>query len=228
MTASEFSRLLHGKRVAKGKYLARCPAHSDRHPSLSIAVGKRVPVVIRCMSHGCDTTAILDAMGLAWGDLFYGKPDKVLLRQIREQQEREEQRRKNQWEIACKAVKKAYNWLAASHELARLLAAYPDDERLGVLFHRSLYYMRRCEAVARVFWPDERTWGNGIMSANMRQRGVFRYRIPMTYLDGRRFEKSLPFDDERGMPILERRWPTGLKRADVGSEIATRLGMWRE
>jgi hypothetical protein len=73
MTASEFASLLHAKRTAKGKWVAVCPAHPDRKPSLSIAEGKKVPVVIKCMSHGCDTRDILEAIGLSWGDLFDAK-----------------------------------------------------------------------------------------------------------------------------------------------------------
>lgn len=71
MTASEFSRLLNGRRIGKDKYVAKCPAHDDRKPSLSIAEGRQ-GVVIRCMSMGCETKQILDVLGLRWSDLFRG------------------------------------------------------------------------------------------------------------------------------------------------------------
>ena len=73
MTAASFASLIGAKRIAKHKWVGRCPAHPDRHPSLSIGVGKRVPVVMMCMSNGCSTKDILNAMGLRWADLFDGK-----------------------------------------------------------------------------------------------------------------------------------------------------------
>lgn len=72
MNTSEFSRLLKARRVGKGKYVAHCPNHPDKNPSLAIAEGKK-GIVICCMSAGCETKDILAAMGLTWGDLFYGK-----------------------------------------------------------------------------------------------------------------------------------------------------------
>lgn len=56
---------------ARGHRLARsgdgwsttCPAHEDRHASLSIAPGDRVPVVVTCHA-GCTFEAIRDALGL--------------------------------------------------------------------------------------------------------------------------------------------------------------------
>jgi hypothetical protein len=72
MTARQLSTLLQGRRIGKDKYQALCPAHPDRHPSLQIAEGKK-GVLLRCMSAGCDTRAILDALGMTWKDLFYGE-----------------------------------------------------------------------------------------------------------------------------------------------------------
>lgn len=72
MTASQFANLLHARRIGKGKYVAKCPSHPDKKPSLSIAEGKR-GVLVRCMSAGCDTKDILEALGLSYSDLFYDK-----------------------------------------------------------------------------------------------------------------------------------------------------------
>jgi hypothetical protein len=62
--------------------MALCPAHPDRNRSLSIAEGKRVPVVLKCMSHGCDTKTILGAIGLTWAALFDGKPPPEIRRRV--------------------------------------------------------------------------------------------------------------------------------------------------
>ena len=56
------------------QYQARCPAHDDREPSLSISWGNGKVVLY---DHaGCEPTAILDALGMAWADLE--QPRKVV------------------------------------------------------------------------------------------------------------------------------------------------------
>ncbi len=48
-------------------WMARCPAHDDRDPSLSVSV-KEGRILIYCFA-GCSTDAVLEAVGLTWGDL---------------------------------------------------------------------------------------------------------------------------------------------------------------
>lgn len=57
-----------GARKAGAGYLGRCPAHEDRHASLSIGAGDRVPVVLSCKV-GCDFDSIVAALGFEKGDL---------------------------------------------------------------------------------------------------------------------------------------------------------------
>jgi|GEM_PF-575893 len=55
-----------------GKWLAKCPAHNDRSPSLAIKlVDDRI--LIHCFA-GCSVQAVLDAVGLDMADLF---PDRT-------------------------------------------------------------------------------------------------------------------------------------------------------
>lgn len=70
MTAIEFAQLVGAKRVRRGVWLARCPAHSDTHPSLSICEGHK-GVLIKCLSHGCTAMEIVLSVGLKMKDLFY-------------------------------------------------------------------------------------------------------------------------------------------------------------
>lgn len=49
-------------------FAARCPAHEDRNPSLSVSPGTTQPVVIHCQA-GCTPDAVLEAIGLTWADL---------------------------------------------------------------------------------------------------------------------------------------------------------------
>lgn len=51
-----------------GSFMARCPAHADGTGSLHISPGRDQPVALFCHA-GCDTTAILDAIGLTAADI---------------------------------------------------------------------------------------------------------------------------------------------------------------
>lgn len=48
---------------------ARCPAHDDREPSLSIGIGKDARVLLHCHA-GCQVEAIVGALGLVMKDLM--------------------------------------------------------------------------------------------------------------------------------------------------------------
>lgn len=55
------------KKVGAG-FAARCPAHEDKSPSLSLGYGSKQPVVLNCHAR-CDSGDILKAIGLEWKDL---------------------------------------------------------------------------------------------------------------------------------------------------------------
>ena len=56
--------------VPSGETLkARCPAHDDQHPSLSIKHGDR-GLLLKCWA-GCPTSEVLAAIGLNFSDLFH-------------------------------------------------------------------------------------------------------------------------------------------------------------
>lgn len=67
------SRLDKVKTLKGGKYLARCPAHDDKSPSLAIKCVDGDKILLKCWS-GCDTQAILSAIGLTFSDLFPERP----------------------------------------------------------------------------------------------------------------------------------------------------------
>ena len=52
-----------------GSYLALCPAHEDREPSLSVGEGDDGRALIKCFA-GCTPQNITDALGLQMSDLF--------------------------------------------------------------------------------------------------------------------------------------------------------------
>lgn len=69
MTSEEFVGRLEGVISAQGGWVALCPAHGDRSPSLSVSDGQE-GVLVRCFA-GCETTDVISAMGLKMKDLFY-------------------------------------------------------------------------------------------------------------------------------------------------------------
>ena len=73
MTAEELAVHLDARRTGNGRWLARCPAHRDRSPSLSIASGRENRALVHCWA-GCDLAAILKAAGLVTRSLFPAGP----------------------------------------------------------------------------------------------------------------------------------------------------------
>jgi hypothetical protein len=59
---------LEARRNGKG-WIAKCPAHDDREPSLSISEGNDGRALLKCLA-GCDTGDVLAALGMTWRDLF--------------------------------------------------------------------------------------------------------------------------------------------------------------
>lgn len=70
MTAATLLDRLDGiRRTKPGSWVARCPAHDDRGPSLSIRETDDGRVLVHCFA-GCDTESVLDAVGLTFSDLY--------------------------------------------------------------------------------------------------------------------------------------------------------------
>lgn len=59
---------LQGVRKNGSSFVAKCPAHEDRDPSLSVSMGLR-GVVFHCHA-GCDPDAVIAAVDVKWSDLF--------------------------------------------------------------------------------------------------------------------------------------------------------------
>lgn len=57
------------KSTGSGKWIARCPHHDDRSPSLSITEKDDGRVLIHCHA-GCGAAEVLDAVGLGYSALF--------------------------------------------------------------------------------------------------------------------------------------------------------------
>lgn len=59
------------KKTGPDKWLAKCPAHDDKRPSLSIRGAEDGKVLLKCWA-GCGAGEIVSALGLSLGDLFPG------------------------------------------------------------------------------------------------------------------------------------------------------------
>ena len=70
MTAETLLNQLHKvKHKGSGRYLACCPAHDDKTPSLAVTESADGTILIHCFA-GCSPDEILGAVGLEMTDLF--------------------------------------------------------------------------------------------------------------------------------------------------------------
>jgi hypothetical protein len=53
----------------RAKWMAHCPAHEDRTPSLQVSEGREGKALVHCFA-GCEPEAVLGALALEWNDLF--------------------------------------------------------------------------------------------------------------------------------------------------------------
>jgi len=60
LSARELAQRLDAKQNGSG-WMAKCPAHDDRNPSLSISEGTDGKVLVHCHA-GCSQTAVIDAL----------------------------------------------------------------------------------------------------------------------------------------------------------------------
>ena len=66
-------RLVRVRKAGHDRWMACCPAHDDGTPSLSIRELDDGRVLLHCFT-GCAVEAILDAVGLQFGDLYPDQP----------------------------------------------------------------------------------------------------------------------------------------------------------
>jgi hypothetical protein len=66
------SRLDGVKCTGRDRYTAKCPAHPDKSPSLTVAE-KESHVIFHCFA-GCEPADVLAAVGLTFSDLYPERP----------------------------------------------------------------------------------------------------------------------------------------------------------
>ncbi|MHB1674252.1 MAG: hypothetical protein ACYCSP_08385 [Acidobacteriaceae bacterium] len=146
MTAEAFAEILSARPAGRGRWLAKCPSHADRHPSLSITQGHSA-ILLKCWSAGCSTEQIVTALGLPMSALFDAPLTpatrrEVELRRAKKTLEASRQRRKRI------ALMKGYR--ACTRRMAGIADAFfngdpemPDE--LGREYHECLDFQRAVE-----------------------------------------------------------------------------------
>jgi hypothetical protein len=150
MIAAQIAELLNARPAGRDRWKACCPAHPDKHPSLSITQGRQA-VLLRCWSHGCTPDQVCAALGLRISDLFDGPaptPEQARAAAVEREkaQEAARQRRATHGRV-CDHVLRLERVVEA---LGSKLALVPDDapngEALAELFHAALDKLRAAEA----------------------------------------------------------------------------------
>lgn len=72
MTTREVLERLQGVKRSNGGWVARCPAHDDKEPSLKISEGSDGRTLMHCHA-GCALPSVVGAIGLSETDLFLEK-----------------------------------------------------------------------------------------------------------------------------------------------------------
>ena len=68
MTTLEIARIADARASSNG-WIAKCRAHTDRSPSLSIREGRNGKTLVRCFA-GCEPAQIAHSFGLQLRDFF--------------------------------------------------------------------------------------------------------------------------------------------------------------
>lgn len=79
---SDILERLDGVRKSGDGFIAKCPAHDDRSPSLSIKQCDDGRILLHCFA-GCDVEDVCSALGLTLADLMPEKPLDHLKRRVR-------------------------------------------------------------------------------------------------------------------------------------------------
>lgn len=66
------SQLDKVKRTGNNRWIACCPSHEDRSPSLSVKECDDGTVLLHCFG-GCDANSVLGAIGMSFDDLYPAK-----------------------------------------------------------------------------------------------------------------------------------------------------------
>jgi len=154
MTPDEVAQYLHARRAGRNKWMARCPAHGDRSPSLSIRAGRDGRTVIHCFA-GCSPEAIVAEVGLTMACLFgasVATPSQVnqAAREHTRRMAEAEDRRRERGQLIDQVRRLSKIADALGEKLARAAENAPGADSLTKLFHATLERLREIEEEVEV------------------------------------------------------------------------------
>jgi hypothetical protein len=117
VTVAELLHRLECVRAVRNGWIARCPAHQDRSPSLSISEGRDGRVLLKCFA-GCTLEAICAVLKIRVSELFAspGEKPKAVPCAVRERAENAA------WRIADELSRLRRYYMDALHRAGRLQA----------------------------------------------------------------------------------------------------------
>jgi hypothetical protein len=144
----QIAKRLGARPVGPGKWMARCPAHDDHQPSLSIRSGRGDRTLIHCFA-GCTLNAVLQAAKLGVRDLFSECAIPVTSCTLPEDSGSRESRcvfrqADKASRDKCRKLEAICDALAA--KLARLADDAPESDAITRLYHETLTRLRSTEA----------------------------------------------------------------------------------
>lgn len=156
MTADAFADLVQAQRIGAGRWKARCPAHNDRSPSLSIREGDDGRVLVLCRA-GCALESILAALKLAKRDLFAGPPPSPeQTAAIQAARETHQQAARAERKARLAALDRMEKLQAVVNTLGAKLARSPENDALHQLFHSACDRLHAAETEADKHYPMRR------------------------------------------------------------------------
>lgn len=155
MTAAAFADLVQARRTGAGRWKARCPAHNDRSPSLSIREGENGHVTLYCRA-GCSLDAILAALHLVTDDLSGPQPSPAQQAAIRAAQQACLSAARGERKTRLATLNRVGKLQAVVNELAGTLVRSPENTALARLLHSASDKLRVAEAAAKQWNPMRR------------------------------------------------------------------------
>jgi hypothetical protein len=152
MTTSELARTLKARRYARGKWMARCPAHRERTGSLSIVDMGFGRTRLHCFG-GCPQQSVLDALGLSWKDLDDNKrADPEAYKAIAMERRRQELIEKEARVTRGLWISQARFWDEEVRRIGKLLESDFDSDTLARQLHRAIEKGRTAQAHVRPYF----------------------------------------------------------------------------
>jgi hypothetical protein len=155
MTAAVFADLVQAQPTSAGRWKARCPAHNDRSPSLSIREGENGHVTLYCRA-GCSLDAIVAALHLVTDDLSGPQPSPAQQAAIRAAQDTSQSAARAERKARLATLNRVGKLQAVVNELASTLVRSPENTALARLLDSASDKLRVAEAAAKQLNPMRR------------------------------------------------------------------------